>query len=168
MIKGTDGHDIQSASDAVGPSEGSSAPVIDVPPRRAVRRAADLWRLLVSLASLVVTVLLAVATRGFARTVQQGLLITATALPPALRDGLVGTVQVVAMLAPIAALVVWCVRRRLDPVLRVVPAAALGALVAWSLTHLALVRRRAVGHLVGDGSSLPQQRDTRLAQSHRR
>ncbi|WP_217573519.1 lysylphosphatidylglycerol synthase transmembrane domain-containing protein [Streptomyces sp. GbtcB7] len=142
MIKVIEDHGSQSASDAVGTSEGSSAPVIDVPPRRAVRRTADLWRLLVSLASLVVTVLLAVATRDLARAVQQGLLSTATALPPALRDGLVGTVQVVAMLAPIAALAVWFVRRRVDPVLRVVPAAALGALVAWSLTHLALVRSR--------------------------
>ncbi|XDO63765.1 hypothetical protein HEP84_55235 [Streptomyces sp. RLB1-33] len=142
MIKVIEDHGNRSASDAVGTSEGSLAPVIDVPPRRAVRRTADLWRLLVCLASLVVTVLLAVATRDVARAVQQGLLSTATALPPAPRDGLVGTVQVVAMLAPIAALAEWSVRRRVDPVLRVVPAAALGALVAWSLTHLALVRSR--------------------------
>lgn len=137
-----EGHGFQPAPDAAGTSEVSLVPVTDAPPRRAVRRAADLWRLLASLASLVATVLLAVATRDFARTVQQGLLITATALPPALRDALVGTVQVVAMLAPIAALAVWTVRRRLDPVLRVMPAAVLGALVAWSLTHLALMRSR--------------------------
>lgn len=142
MIKEVEGGGFHLASDAVGMPEGSSAPVIDVPPRRSVRRAADLWRLLVSLAALVVTVLLAVATRDFSRTVQQGLVITATALPPGLRDGLVGTVQVVAALAPIAALTVWSVRRRLDPVLRVVPAAVLGAPAAWSLTHLALVRSR--------------------------
>src|SRR5262249_10841467 len=89
-----------------------------------------------------------------ARTVQQGLLITATALPPALRDGLMGTVQGVAMLAPIGALAVWTVRRRLDPVLRVVPAAVLGALGAWSLPHLALMRSRPDGWrevLVGRG-----------------
>ncbi|MEV6167450.1 lysylphosphatidylglycerol synthase transmembrane domain-containing protein [Streptomyces sp. NPDC051954] len=116
--------------------------MIDVPPRRAVRRAADLWRLVVSLAALLVTVLLAVATRDTARTVQQGLLSSVTALPPALRDGFVGAVQVVAVLAPIAALAVWALRRRVAPVLRVGPAAALGALVAWSLTHLAFVRSR--------------------------
>jgi uncharacterized membrane protein YbhN (UPF0104 family) len=128
--------------DAVATAEGSPAPVIEVPPRRTVRRAVDLWRLLVSLAVLAVTVLLAVATRAFVRAAQQGLLSTATALPPALRDALVGTVQAVAMLAPLVALVVWCVRRRVEPVLRVLPAALLGALGAWSLTHLALVRGR--------------------------
>ncbi|XUL93611.1 lysylphosphatidylglycerol synthase transmembrane domain-containing protein [Streptomyces galilaeus] len=53
-----------------------------------------------------------------------------------------GTVQAVAVLAPVAAVVVWCVRRRADPVLRVLPAALLGALGAWSLTHLALERGR--------------------------
>ena len=142
MIRAIDGHGIQSVSDAVGTPADSPAPVIDVPPPRAVRRAVDLWRLLVSLAALAVTLLLAVATRESARTVQQGLLSSATALPPALRDGLVGTVQVVAVLAPAAALVVWSVRRRADPVLRIVPAAALGALGAWSLTHPALVRSR--------------------------
>ncbi|MFD8820128.1 hypothetical protein ACFV23_53785, partial [Streptomyces sp. NPDC059627] len=130
------------ASGAVGTSDGSGAAVIDVPPERAVRRAADLWRLLVSLAALVVTVLAAVATRDFARALQQGLLTTATALPPALRDGLLGAVQVVALLAPVAALGVWSVRRRIEPVLRVVPSAALGALAAGSLTRLALVRSR--------------------------
>jgi uncharacterized membrane protein YbhN (UPF0104 family) len=142
VIKVIEDEGIPPAPDAVGTSVGSLTPVIDVPPRRSVRRAADLWRLVVSLAALLVTVLLAVMTRDAARTVQQGLLITATALPPALRDGLVGTVQVVAVLAPIAALAVWSVRRRVDPILRVVPAAALGALVAWSLAHLALVRSR--------------------------
>ncbi|WP_019056792.1 hypothetical protein [Streptomyces prunicolor] len=132
MISGSDGRD----------SPPTSAPVIDDPPRRTVRRAVDLWRLLVSLAVLLVAVLLAVATRDFVRAAQQGLLTTATALPPALRDALVGTVQAVALLAPVVALVVWCVRRRAEPVLRVLPAAALGALGAWALTHLALVRGR--------------------------
>ena len=132
MISGIDGRD----------SLPTSAPVIEEPPRRTVRRAVDLWRLLVSLAALVVTVLLAVATRDFVRAAQQGLLSTATALPPALRDALVGTVQTVALLAPVVALVVWCVRRRAEPVLRVLPAAALGALGAWALTHLALARGR--------------------------
>ncbi|MDV9169990.1 hypothetical protein R6V09_07540, partial [Streptomyces sp. W16] len=116
--------------------------VIDTPPPRTVRRAVDLWRLSLSLAVLVTAALLAVATRDFVRAAQQGLLDSATALPPTLRDGLVGTVQAVALLAPVAAVVVWCVRRRVDPVLRVLPAALLGALGAWSLTHLALVRGR--------------------------
>ncbi|MCX4976807.1 lysylphosphatidylglycerol synthase transmembrane domain-containing protein [Streptomyces sp. NBC_00620] len=142
MIKEIEDHGIQSASEAAVPGTSEGSLVTEVPPRRAVRRAADLWRLLVSLAALVVTVLLGVATRDFARAAQQGLLTTVTALPPALRDGLVGTVQVVAVLAPVAALAVWSVRRRIDPVLRVVPAAALGALAAWALTHLALVRSR--------------------------
>ncbi|MFI6406051.1 YbhN family protein [Streptomyces sp. NPDC050548] len=116
--------------------------VIDTPPPRTVRRAVDLWRLSLSLAVLVAAALPAVATRDFVRTAQQGLLDSATALPPSLRDALVGTVQAVALLAPVAAVVVWCVRRRVDPVLRVLPAAVLGALGAWSLTHLALERGR--------------------------
>ncbi|MFJ3304176.1 flippase-like domain-containing protein [Streptomyces sp. NPDC086549] len=130
------------APDAVGASQGPPEPVIDAPPPRPVRRAADLWRLLVSLASLGATVLPAVATRDFTRSLQQGLLSTATALPPGLRDGLVATVQVLAVLAPATALALWVTRRRTDPVLRVVPAAVLGALAAWSLTHLALARSR--------------------------
>ncbi|MBK3562344.1 lysylphosphatidylglycerol synthase transmembrane domain-containing protein [Streptomyces sp. MBT62] len=116
--------------------------VIDTPPPRTVRRAVDLWRLSLCLAVLLAAVLLAVATRDFVRAAQQGLLDSATALPPALRDALVGTVQAVALLAPVAAVVVWCVRRRVDPALRVLPAAVLGALGAWSLTHLALERGR--------------------------
>ncbi|MFF0105531.1 hypothetical protein [Streptomyces hirsutus] len=127
---------------AVGGSKAAAAPVIDAPPPRDVRRAADLSRLLVSGAALVVTVLSAVATRASARRVQQGLLDAATALPPGLRDGLVGTVQVVAVLVPVVALGVLVARRRGDALLRVVPAAALGALVAWSVTHLALTRSR--------------------------
>ncbi|MER6114214.1 lysylphosphatidylglycerol synthase transmembrane domain-containing protein [Streptomyces hirsutus] len=127
---------------AVGGSKAAAAPVIDAPPPRDVRRAADLSRLLVSGAALVVTVLSAVATRASARRAQQGLLDAATALPPGLRDGLVGAVQVVAMLAPVVALGVLVARRRGDALLRVVPAAALGALVAWSVTHLALTRSR--------------------------
>ncbi|MDX3762989.1 lysylphosphatidylglycerol synthase domain-containing protein [Streptomyces sp. AK02-04a] len=50
--------------------------------------------------------------------------------------------QVVAVIAPVLALGVLVARRRGDAILRVVPAAALGALVAWSVTHLALIRGR--------------------------
>jgi len=129
-------------SDAVDTAAGAAAPLIDAPPVRDVRRAADLWWLLVSTAVLVVTVLLAVATREFARTVQQGLLTAATALPEGLRDGLVGTVQVVVVLAPAVALVVLVVRRRIDAILRIVPGAVLGALIAWSLTQVAFAHSR--------------------------
>ena len=133
MIKGIEGHGFRLAP---------VVPVVDVPPRRPARRAVDLWRLVVSLAVLVVTVLPAVATRDFVRAAQQGLLSTATALSPALRDALVGTVQAVAVAAPVAAVVVWVLRRRADPVLRVLPAAFLGAVGAWALVHLALARGR--------------------------
>ncbi|MFD9284503.1 flippase-like domain-containing protein [Streptomyces mirabilis] len=127
---------------AAGGAQAAAAPVIDAPPPRDVRRAADLSRLLVSGALLVVTVLPAVATRASTRRMQQGLLDAATALAPGLRDGLVGTVQVVAVVAPVLVLGVLVARRRGDAILRVVPAAALGALVAWSVTHLALMRGR--------------------------
>nr|WP_159059499.1 lysylphosphatidylglycerol synthase transmembrane domain-containing protein [Streptomyces antibioticus] len=134
----SDHHGPVLSSDLVGTSEGGAEPDIDVAALHEGRRAADLLRLLVSLAALGVTVLLAVATRDFARTAQQGLLSAATALSPGLRDGLVGTVQVIAILAPLAALVVLVAQRRLDAVLRVLPAAALGAAIAWTLTRLAL------------------------------
>ncbi|WP_030944339.1 lysylphosphatidylglycerol synthase transmembrane domain-containing protein [Streptomyces sp. NRRL S-646] len=126
------------SSDIVGTPEAGPAPAVDTPTPHSVRRAADLLRLLVSLAALGLTVLLAVATRDFARKAQQGLLSAATALSPGVRDGLVGTVQAIAMLAPLAALIVLVVRRRIDAVLRVLPAAALGVAIAWTLTRLAL------------------------------
>ncbi|MFG2957760.1 hypothetical protein ACGF5O_29095 [Streptomyces sp. NPDC048291] len=123
----TDRHGMLLSSDLVGEAAADgAAPTVDAPPPRDVRRAADLLRLLVSLAALALTLLVAVATRDFARRAQQGLLTAATALPPALRDALVGTVQAVAMLAPPAALVVLVVRRRFDAVSRVLPAAAAG------------------------------------------
>ncbi|MET9461614.1 hypothetical protein ABZY05_42410, partial [Streptomyces canus] len=134
----TDRHGPVLSSDLVGTSEGGAQPDIDVAAPHDTRRAADLLRLLVSLAALGVTVLLAVATRDFARKAQQGLLSAATALSPGLRDGLVGTVQVIAVLAPVAALVVLVVQRRVDAGLRVLPAAALGAVISWALTRLAL------------------------------
>ena len=102
----TDRHGMLLSSDLVGaPGADGMAPTVDAPPPPDVRRAADLLRLLASLAALALMVLVAVATRDFARRAQQGLLTAATALPPALRDALVGTVQAVAMLAPLAALV---------------------------------------------------------------
>ncbi|MFD8708768.1 flippase-like domain-containing protein [Kitasatospora sp. NPDC059648] len=131
--------------------------MIDVPPPRHVRRAADLLRLLVSGAVLVVTVLSAVAAFASTRRMQQGLLDAATALPPGLRDGVVGAVQVVAIVAPVVALGVLILRRRGDAILRIVPAAALGALLSWSITHLALARSRPdlwPQVLVGRGSLL--------------
>jgi uncharacterized membrane protein YbhN (UPF0104 family) len=129
-------------SGIVGGADDGTAPLVDAPPPRDVRRAADLSRLLVSLAVLLAAVLVAVVSRGFARRAQQGLLSAAAALPPGLRDGLVGTVQAVALAAPAAALVVVAVRRRVDAALRVLPAAALGAATAWALTHLAFARGR--------------------------
>ncbi|MER7181640.1 hypothetical protein ABT404_19510, partial [Streptomyces hyaluromycini] len=139
----TDRHGMLLSSDIVGAAgSGGAAPTVDAPPPQDVRRAADLLRLLVSLAVLALTVLVAVATRDFARRAQQGLLSAATALPPDLRDALLGTVQAVAMLAPLAALAVLVVRRRFDAVSRVLPAAALGAAVGWTLTRLALAESR--------------------------
>ncbi|MEV6762696.1 hypothetical protein AB0N16_19135 [Streptomyces sp. NPDC051105] len=70
----TDRHGILLSSDIVSASEdGAAAPVVDARPPHDVRRAADLLRLLVSLTALAATVLLAVATRDFARRAQQGL-----------------------------------------------------------------------------------------------
>jgi uncharacterized membrane protein YbhN (UPF0104 family) len=138
----TDHHGSLLSSDLVGTPEGGAAPDVDAPATHDVRRAVDVLRLLVSLTALGLTVLLAVATRDFARKAQQGLLSAATALSPGLRDGLVGTVQAIAMLAPVAALVVLAVGRRIDAVLRVLPAAALGAAIAWTLTRLALAGSR--------------------------
>ncbi|MGW0210646.1 hypothetical protein ACWDZ8_34360 [Streptomyces sp. NPDC003233] len=69
--------------------------MIVAPPSRHVRRAADLSRLLVSGAVLVVTVLPAVAAHASTRRMQQRLLDATTALPLGLRDGVLGAVQVV-------------------------------------------------------------------------
>ncbi|MFG2937722.1 lysylphosphatidylglycerol synthase domain-containing protein [Streptomyces sp. NPDC048282] len=138
-------HGMLLSSDIVGgpgAATGGAPPLVEAPPPHDVRRAADLLRLLVSLTALALTVLVAVATRDFARRVQQGLLSAATALPPDLRDTLLGTVQAVAMAAPLAALLVLLVRRRFDAVSRVLPAAALGAAVGWTLTRLALAESR--------------------------
>ncbi|MFH8769272.1 flippase-like domain-containing protein [Streptomyces sp. NPDC017958] len=137
------GHrDMILSPDVVRKADDRAATVIDAPPPRDVRRAADLSRLLVSLAVLGLSVLVAVVTREFARRAQQGLMSAAAALSPGLRDGLVGTVQVVALVAPVAGLAVFVVRRRVDALRRVLPAAALGAATAWALTRLALARGR--------------------------
>ncbi|MGW8396148.1 flippase-like domain-containing protein [Streptomyces lydicus] len=127
---------------AAGGAQAAAAPVIDAPPPRDVRRAADLVRLLVSGTVLVMTVLSAAVAPASTRRMQHGLLDAATALPPGLRDGVVGAVQAVAVVAPVVAIGVLVARRRGDAILRVVPAAALGALLAWSVTHLALKRAR--------------------------
>ncbi|MGW0765286.1 flippase-like domain-containing protein [Streptomyces sp. NPDC002676] len=127
---------------AAGGAPAAAAPVIDAPPPCNVRRAADLSRLLVSGAVLLVAVLLAVVAFARTRRTQQGLLDAATALPPGLRDGVLGAVQVVAVVAPVVAFGVLVARRRGDAILRVVPAAALGALLSWSVTHLAMTRSR--------------------------
>ncbi|MFG2794977.1 hypothetical protein [Streptomyces sp. NPDC048419] len=58
------------SSDIVGTPEAGLAPAVDTPTPHHVRRAADVLRLLVSLAALGLTVLLAVATRDFARKAQ--------------------------------------------------------------------------------------------------
>ncbi|MGW2650767.1 lysylphosphatidylglycerol synthase transmembrane domain-containing protein [Streptomyces sp. NPDC001393] len=116
--------------------------MIDAPPPHPVRRAADLSRLLVSGVVLVVTVLPAVAAHASTRRMQQGLLDATTALPPGLRDGVLGAVQVVAVVAPVVAVGVLVVRRRGDAILRAVPAAALGVLLSWPVTHLAMTRSR--------------------------
>ncbi|WP_336109840.1 lysylphosphatidylglycerol synthase transmembrane domain-containing protein [Streptomyces sp. PTD9-10] len=137
------GHrDMILSPDVVRKADDRAATVIDAPPPRDVRRAADLSRLLVSLAVLGLSVLVAVVTREFARKAQQGLMSAAAALSPGLRDGLVGAVQVVALVAPVAGLAVLVVRRRVDALCRVLPAAALGAATAWALTRLALARGR--------------------------
>ncbi|MGW5113305.1 flippase-like domain-containing protein [Nocardia sp. NPDC004123] len=117
-------------------------PVIDAPPPGDVRRAADALRLTAALAVLTATVVLATATRYFAQTSQQGLLQAVTALPPGLRDALVGIVQVVAIAAPLTAL--WAVRtrQRWDALARILPAAGLGVLIAWLLSDLALAGSR--------------------------
>ncbi|MFI8235573.1 flippase-like domain-containing protein [Streptomyces sp. NPDC085900] len=138
----TDRNNSLLSPDFVGTAQGGSEPDIDVAAPHDVRRAADVLRLLASLAALGLTVLLAVATRDFARKAQQGLLAAAAALSPGLRDGLIGTLQVIAMLAPTAALTVLVVRHRVDAVLRVLPAIALGAVIAWALIRFVLADSR--------------------------
>ncbi|MFB8182020.1 hypothetical protein ACFC8N_39590 [Streptomyces sp. NPDC055966] len=104
-----------------------SAPLIDAPPPRQVRQAADLSRLLVSGAVLVVAVLPAVAALAPTRRMQQGAARCGDRATAGIARWCRRAVQVVAVVAPVVAVGVLVARRRGDAILRIVPAAALGA-----------------------------------------
>lgn len=136
---------VMRTSAKAAPGAGQAAadgPVIEETAGRDERRAADALRLLAFGVALLLVVLLAVTTRAFAREAQHGLLAAATSLPAGLRDLLVAVVQVLVVFAPVAAAAVAVAQRRVDALVRIVPAAALGAAVAWGLTELVLRHSR--------------------------
>jgi hypothetical protein len=124
------------------PTRTRPAPLAGAPPRHDIRRAADALRLLGSASALLLALLLAVATRGFARRVQHGLLSAAAAVPPGVRGATVAAVQIAAALGLVALVTVLIVRRRGDGLLRVVAAAALAAASAWVLIHAFVLHSR--------------------------
>jgi len=122
--------------------------VADVPPDEAevvieplasrpnVRRAADLLRLALALAVLVIGLLVATLAHRGVRSTERGLLNTIATLPPSLRDSLTTAAQLVAMVLPVAIVVVLALRRKFAAVGKVVVAGAAGMLAGLLISHL--------------------------------
>ena len=122
--------------------------VADVPPDEAevvieplasrpnVRRAADLLRLALALAVLVIGLLVATLAHRGVRSTERGLLNTIATLPPSLRDSLTTAAQLVAMVLPVAIVVVLALRRTFAAVGKVVVAGAAGMLAGLLISHL--------------------------------
>jgi hypothetical protein len=81
-----------------------------VPPN--VRRAADVLRLILALAVLLAGLLLATLAHGGVRSTERSLLETIVTLPASLRDSLTAAVQLVAVVVPVAIVLVLAFRRR--------------------------------------------------------
>jgi hypothetical protein len=104
--------------------------VIEAPGRvPEVRRAADGLRLILALAVLLLGLLVATLADGGVRNTERDLLETIVTLPAALRDALTAAVQLVAVVIPVAVVMVMAVRRRFAAVGKLLVAGAV-ALVA--------------------------------------
>jgi uncharacterized protein (TIRG00374 family) len=101
-----------------------------------VRRAADVLRLALALAVLLVGLLVATLAHRGVRSTERGLLDTIVTLPPSLRDSLTTAAQLVAMALPAAIVVVMAVRRKFAAVGKVIAAGAAGMLVGLLISHL--------------------------------
>jgi uncharacterized protein (TIRG00374 family) len=101
-----------------------------------VRRAADVLRLVLALAVLLVGLLVAILAEEGVRSTERGLLNTIVTLPPSLRDALTTVAQLVAVLMPAAIVLVMALRRRFAAVGKLVLAGAAGLLVGMLISHL--------------------------------
>jgi uncharacterized protein (TIRG00374 family) len=104
-----------------------------------VRRAADVLRLILALAVLLVGLLVATLADRGVRGTERSLLGTVVTLPAPLRDSLTAAMQLVTVVMPVAILVALAVRRRFAAVARVVAAGAIGIAVGELISHLWLV-----------------------------
>ena len=103
-----------------------------------VRRAADVLRLVLALAVVLLGLLLAILAHRGVRSTERGLLETIVTLPGSLRDSLTSAMQVAAVAIPVAIAVAMAVRRRFAAVGKVVLAGAIGASAAVLVSHLSL------------------------------
>jgi hypothetical protein len=101
-----------------------------------VRRAADVLRLVLALAVLLVGLLVAILAEEGVRSTERGLLNTIVTLPPSLRDALTTVAQLVAVLMPAVFVLVMALRRRFAAVGKLVLAGAGAMLVGLLVSHL--------------------------------
>jgi uncharacterized protein (TIRG00374 family) len=101
-----------------------------------VRRAADVLRLVLALAVLLVGLLVATLADRGVRSTERGLLDTIVTLPPSLRDALTTAAQLVAVAVPASIVLVMAFRRRFATVGKLVLAGAAGMLVGLLISHL--------------------------------
>ncbi len=101
-----------------------------------VRRAADVLRLILAVAVILIGLLAATLAHRGVRSSEQGLLETIVTLPPTLRDSLTAAVQLVAVVMPAALVVAMAVRRRFVAVGKLIIAAVIGTLAGVLVSHL--------------------------------
>ncbi len=100
------------------------------------RRAADVLRLILALAVLLVGLLVATLAHRGVRYTERGLLETVVTLPPSLRDPLTGALQLVAVVMPATIVVAVALRRRFAAVGKLVVAGTVGTIAGLLVSHL--------------------------------
>jgi uncharacterized protein (TIRG00374 family) len=103
-----------------------------------VRRAADVLRLILALAVLLVGLLVATLADAGVRSTERGLLETIVTLPASLRDSLTTAVQLMVVVIPAAVVVVMMLRRRFAAVAKLVVAGAVALVAGVLVSHLLL------------------------------
>jgi uncharacterized protein (TIRG00374 family) len=110
-------------------------PTANVP---TVRRAADVLRLGLALAALLVGLLVAILAHQGVRSTERSLLDTIVTLPPSLRDSLTTAAQVASVAIPVAIALVMAIRRRFAAVGKLIVAGTVATSVGVLLSHLSL------------------------------
>ncbi len=103
-----------------------------------VRRAADVLRLILALAVLIVGLLIATVAHRGVRSTERNLLETIVTLPASLRDSLTAAVQLVAVLMPAAIVVALALRRRFAAVGKLALAGVSSTVAGVLISHLVL------------------------------